>query len=372
MNITKITTLKVLLTTITTALLSNTIQAKNLSSEQFLIGTFGEGVYNVTLDKEQQKLTNQQLMIKAEKPSYLTLGKNHHNLYLYNGIKKTKMQKYLWNSKKKAFSLEQEHNIGEQPGTHIAVNDNQTEVAVSNYNGGDFTIFRQKNNSNKLEKVAYFKPPFSKDTPKKERPKMHYNDWDHQDRFLYLVDLGSHNLQVFDSHADKYTPRLVAQLARTDGPRHFVFHPNNDWMYLLNEWSSSIIVYKQNPKTGDLTQIQRIELLDESYGVKTSSSAIRASKDGKFIYAGIRTTNEIAVLKVGKQGTLTLVQKAPTLGNWPRDFNLSEHEDYIVIANQKSNELNVLKRDTTTGLLSPTKIKLTLPSPTYVGYFNPQ
>ncbi len=48
--------------------------------EQFLIGTYtkktSKGIYKVTLDTDQEKITNVELAIPSQKPAYLQVGQD--------------------------------------------------------------------------------------------------------------------------------------------------------------------------------------------------------------------------------------------------------------------------------------------------------
>jgi 6-phosphogluconolactonase len=53
--------------------------------------------------------------------------------------------------------------------------------------------------------------------------------------------------------ADPLPPVLVRPGA---GPRHFVFHPNNRFMYLLNEYDGSLCPFGYDAHNGSLSEIQ--------------------------------------------------------------------------------------------------------------------
>ena len=47
-----------------------------------------------------------------------------------------------------------------------------------------------------------------------------------------------------------------------------------------------------------------------------------------------------------------MIQSISTEGDFPRDFALSPDNDYVVAANQNSDNLTLYRRDSQTGLLS--------------------
>ena len=51
------------------------------------------------------------------------------------------------------------------------------------------------------------------------------------------------------------------------GPRHFVFSPNNKFIYVSNELDGTVYSYEMNNKTGGLTEIQRIKYFHPQLGI---------------------------------------------------------------------------------------------------------
>ena len=76
-------------------------------------------------------------------------------------------------------------------------------------------------------------------------------------RFVLATDLAQDRLYVysFDAATGKLTPAATpfVSLPSGDGPRHFAFHPNGHWLYLLDEEASTIVFFHYDPATGALT-----------------------------------------------------------------------------------------------------------------------
>ncbi|MCY1460174.1 6-phosphogluconolactonase [compost metagenome] len=67
------------------------------------------------------------------------------------------------------------------------------------------------------------------------------------------------------------------------------------------------------------------------------------------------TANEILVFAVGKNdGQLTFVQRRSVEGDHPREFALDPSGNFLLVANQKSNQIVVMRRDLLTGKLGET------------------
>ncbi|ETJ00218.1 MAG: hypothetical protein Q611_LSC00120G0001, partial [Leuconostoc sp. DORA_2] len=79
-------------------------------------------------------------------------------------------------------------------------------------------------------------------------------------------------------------------------------------------------------------------------------------------YVSNRGHNSLAVFKVTHQGrVLDLVQTIGTAGDFPRDFNIDPSGQYIVVANQNTDNVTVFRRNQESGLL--TKIQQDFPIP---------
>ncbi|NBK42232.1 3-carboxymuconate cyclase, partial [Pseudomonas soli] len=76
------------------------------------------------------------------------------------------------------------------------------------------------------------------------------------------------------------------------------------------------------------------------------------------------TANEIVVYAVGKDdGQLRLVQRRSVEGDHPREFALDPSGNYLLVANQKSNQIVVMRRDPRSGKLGDTLQKLAQQAP---------
>ena len=71
------------------------------------------------------------------------------------------------------------------------------------------------------------------------------------------------------------------------------------------------------------------------------------------MYISNRGHNSLTVYKVIDDGKhLEKIQQIKTEGVFPRDFSLSKNGDYLLCANQNTNDLILYKRDTESGYLS--------------------
>ena len=132
----------------------------------------------------------------------------------------------------------------------------------------------------------------------------------------------------------------------------------------MEELSGSISVYNYQGK-GQLALIQNISALPPDYTGPVGSADIHVSPDGKFLYASNRgESNTIAIFKINQQtGMLILAGHQPTLGKTPRNFNFDPSGNFLLVANQGSDNVIIFRRDKQTGLLTDTGKKIDVGNP---------
>ena len=124
----------------------------------------------------------------------------------------------------------------------------------------------------------------------------------------------------------KPAPQPFAKIKDGGGPRHFIFHPNNKYAYLIEEMGGAVDVFEYgNGKLKAIQQIASVQANDTGF---IGSADIHISADGKFFYASNRGGfNTIAVYKIDQQkGTLTLIDHQSSLGKIPRNFTIDPSE----------------------------------------------
>ncbi|CAM5373002.1 6-phosphogluconolactonase [Bacillus safensis FO-36b] [Bacillus safensis subsp. safensis] len=135
----------------------------------------------------------------------------------------------------------------------------------------------------------------------------------------------------------------------------------------MTELSSEVIVLRYF-EDGHFEEIQTIATIPGDFTENNQGSAIHVSSDGKFVYAGNRGHDSIAIFKADDDGQLSLVEIASSEGNWPRDFVLDPTEEFLVGSNQESSNLVLYKRDKETGRLTVLQSDITVPHPVCVKF----
>ncbi|EWH12117.1 hypothetical protein DS2_00300 [Catenovulum agarivorans DS-2] len=325
------------------------LHAPAQAADYFILGADSEtesGVYQLTIESYTNKAYQLERLIATQDPSYIAMSSDYQSLFAVNeeansGVFAFNYTNGHWT---KAGQIE---GLGDYP-CYVSWNGIRNQLAVATYVSPNYSVIDYTDNQLSLSgQVIHSGAGPHK---RQEAPHPHWMGWSPEGQFLYGVDLGTDQILQFSQQNGQWNAKVAASLQAGDGPRHLAFHPTKNYAYVLNELSNTLVAYEQSVVDGSLTQIQRVNTL--STDKKSQAAAIRLSADGKFIYLTNRGENSIAVFKVLNSGEVQLVQHISTNGNWPRDFNFSYKQDYLLVANRKSDNLAVYSRDKDTGKLT--------------------
>ena len=101
-----------------------------------------------------------------------------------------------------------------------------------------------------------------------------------------------------------------------------------------------------------MTPRQTISTLPPGFAGSNFCSEILVSADGRFVYAGNRLHDSIAIFSVGSDGRLTFVGEEWTRGNYPRSFTFDPTGRFLYCCNQRGDAITVFRVDRGTGGLS--------------------
>ncbi len=171
---------------------------------------------------------------------------------------------------------------------------------------------------------------------------------------LLVADLGTDRLYQFLLQAGGgLTPDPNQPWTQTEpgqGPRHFAFHPNGRWLYLVTELDRSLLVYRYEGHR--LQRVEEYSLLEAADPEDSLAADIHLTEDGRFLYVSVRGPDCLYCFQVEEDGaSLKQLGRFSTEGGCPRNFSLSPDGRFVAVANQQPGTLVIFSRDGTTGLL---------------------
>ncbi len=271
---------------------------------------------------------------------------------------------------------------------HISVDPSGKYVLVSNYGGGTISVIPFDTGTGMLGMATDVEtltgplgplhpvdaPPGSFAISGHDAHHAHMAATDPSGKWLIGCDLGGDMVYVwqFDLASGRLTPANPPSVAVSAGagPRHFAFHPNGRWCYIICEEASIMVFMTFDPATGVLQPQQNLSTLPSSFAGTNFTSEVAFSADGNYLYGANRLHDTIAVFSVDGTGSLKLIGETPTGGDYPRSFGIEPSGNYMYVLNQRSDNIGILKIDRTTGLLTQTGMYAAVGSPSSIAFLS--
>ncbi|MBC6997082.1 lactonase family protein [Cytophaga sp. FL35] len=336
--------------------------------QSILIGTFAtgekQGIYQVQFNSVTGKLSNLEHLVKEENPGYLYLSKDGKHVYSSNGVTPGSISTFTWSKDGTKLTKTGNHPSLGNGACYVSANNEENLIAAANYGSGDMVVYPLDNSGKLIDQPTGKTHSGSGPHKNQKSAHAHCAKFSEDGKFLYVADLGIDQIVGYPIDKNKIGEAFTAlQLNPGDGPRHLIFQPKKNRAYIINELSSTIISATADPVTGVFKKIDKKSTLPHGYEGPNACADIHLSNDGNFLYASNRGHNSIAIFKVSKLGELQLLETEPVRGDWPRNFVLAPNSHFLLVANRKTNNISVFKRDPKSGLLTFTQHQLEVPQP---------
>ncbi|MGO8794367.1 MAG: lactonase family protein [Candidatus Sulfotelmatobacter sp.] len=347
-------------------------------------GSTSKGIYVYRYDAAAGNLTAIGLAAASVNPSYLAIDPSHRFLYAVNETQQYKGKKnsgavsaYAVDRATGRLTLLNEVATGGADPCYIAVDKTGKYVLVANYTAGSIAVFPVLLDGRLGEASTFIQHSGKGTNPaRQEGPHAHSIDVSPDNHFAIVDDLGLDETLVYKfsgSTAAAPDQQLayasMAKAAPGAGPRHFAFHSNGKFGYVINEMASTVSVFSYDPETGALHQLQTISTLPKDFTKENTAAEIEVHPSGKFLYASNRGHDSIAVFAIDPdKGTLTLVEYASTKGQGPRNFEIDPTGTRLFAANEKADNIVEFRINPQTGRLTPTGKVLELSQPVCVRF----
>lgn len=311
--------------------------------------------------------------VKISNPSFVSVSPNEQFVYAVqedaaNNGKGGEIAAFSFNKQTGLLTYINEQPSGGDHPCYVTVDKTGKWVVAGNYSSGSLSVLPVLPDGSLGTATTIIQHEGS--GPNKQRqtkPHVHCTLFSPDNRFLFVPDLGIDKVMIytFDATTGKLTPakQPFAQSIAGAGPRHFCFHPSNKYAYLVEEMSGTVVLYKY--KNGKLKFKQRIRSMPVGDTSDAGSADIHVSPDGNFLYASNRSNaNTIAIFKINqKKGKLALIGHQSTLGRTPRNFNFDPSGNFLLVANQNSDDIVIFRIDKETGLLTDTQQRIEVGKP---------
>jgi 6-phosphogluconolactonase len=172
---------------------------------------------------------------------------------------------------------------------------------------------------------------------------------------VLVADLGLDQVLTYRLGDDGALERTGSyRTAPGAGPRHLALHPTKPLVFVINELGSTISSLRLG-QDGSLQEIATISALPADATMHNDCSDLQISPDGRFLYGCNRGHDSVVILSVdGDTGALGLVGHVPCGGATPRNCGLTPSGRHLLVANQNSDVIAVLRRNEEDGTLADT------------------
>lgn len=354
---------------------------KQSGTQIVYVGTYtskgSDGIYVYKLNMANGELTRLHSVKDVENPSFLAIDPAGgyvyavHELNNYQGkrtgaVRSFKIDPQTWD----LTYLSEQPSYGEHP-CQVTTTPDGKFVLLANYTSGSVSMFPTKEGMIQAASDTAQHVGGGPNTGRQEGPHAHSVTISPDGRFAYAADLGNDKIYIYDL---KKQPGILTpanppfvRTAPGAGPRHFAFHPNGKFAYIITELKSTITAFAYNSDSGALKEIETVSTLPPDFSGESFCADIHITPDGRFLYGSNRGHNSLAIFKIdAASGKLQSVGFQSTLGEWPRNFAIDPTGTWLLAANKNSDNIVVFRIHKKTGELEATGAEAHVSMPTCI------
>lgn len=366
---------------------NNIEQMINANESIFFVGTYtqkeghvdgqGEGVYVYSMNKETGAISYMATSDFVNSPSYLAVHPNGKNVYAVNefdggedGFATVSSFEFDLNDSSLTL-LNQVSSMGQYP-CYLSIDNTGKFILAANYVGGSVVALPIMEDGSLAGYSSYKKHEGGSSHPRQEAPHAHQIIQHPRSGLVAAIDLGADKFYAYELDTITQTLNYLRDFTNPPnmaGPRHMVFHPEKDIVYILNELIGTIEVATFTDSLRLQQKVQMIALQENGDDREPSGGAIKIHPNGEFLYASNRgEINEILAFRIGENGELIKVGAYSSQGETPRDFEIDPSGRFMLVANQDTNTIVTYEIDQETGELIDTGYIEEVPTPVCIKF----
>ena len=344
-----------------------------------------KGIYRATFNASTGELTQPGLVAETEQPSFLAIGPATTRRMLYavnesgNAVLTFRMQPQTGDLQRVG-----QVSSGTAGPCFISIDATGNAAFTANYAGGGVSSYRIQPDgtlSAPVDQVNYKDPArYGTNGPNPARqdgPHPHSATISPDNRFVVVCDLGHDRISIFEidgepAKLETDEPHLFSNNRPGSGPRHVVFHPNQRWVYGVNELDSTVDHYLWTATHASNAQAlltlagPPVKTIAESFAGKSTAAEVAISPNGYFLYVSNRGEDSLVMFTIDQTtGALKESQRISCGGKTPRHFTIDPTGNWILCANQDGGGVTVFRRDAGSGRLTGPVSSLPVPGPMF-------
>ncbi|MGF1451161.1 MAG: lactonase family protein [Opitutales bacterium] len=156
--------------------------------------------------------------------------------------------------------------------------------------------------------------------------------------YLAVGDLGVDKVVIYGPNPASGGLEQIAEARGEDNqqPRHVGWHPNGEWLYVMNEVANTVSALRFN---ADARQLEFFQHIERPGG---AGADLKVHPGGRFVYGSVRGSNALVCYAVdAESGELAQLGVVATGGGNCRSFAISPDGRHLITANQGASNLTV-------------------------------
>lgn len=352
------------------SLLICSMQLFSKDNYQLLVGTYtkntaSEGIYMLNIQPQKQSFQIKTILKGVHNPSFLAVSSDKKFVYAVGEDAPVSMVNAIsLDVKQSSMQLLNQSKVTGTNPCFISVTGKHAITA--NYTSGNVNVFGIQKDGRLSEILQDIQHTGSSVHPTRQAaPHAHQAIYSPDGKFLLTNDLGTDYVYAYQYNPDAEKNVLVPVdsilIEKGSGPRHLAFSKNGRKIYVLHELNGMLSELEFN--AGKFKLLHHVSIIGDKKGI-IGAADIHLSPDGKFVYVTNRGDyNEIICFRIDGKSAPVFVSRHTTTGNAPRNFMITNDGRYLIVGNQRSNQMVVFSRDKKTGVLTNTGFTIDIPSP---------
>ena len=287
--------------------------------EIMYVGTYAErgseGIYVYGFERDKGILHPLQTVNTLASPTFLAIHPSGNYMYSVNRAPVDDSHKnsgsvsaYAIDKTGRLTLLNHKPSFGMGP-CHISIDQTGMQAFISNYVAGNLLVFSINGDGSLgglLDSVRFSGK--SSHPERQTKPYIHSATLSPDNRFVMVADLGTDRIYSYAlSSTGKITPaqKPFVEVKPGSGPRHFTFHPNGQYAYVVEELTSTVCVLRYDQKTGALEVIEdNVKALPDTFTGTNTSADIHTDSKGKYLFMSNRGNESLSIFSIAANGKM--------------------------------------------------------------------
>ena len=331
----------------------------------------GQTLHVLRCDTETGAISLAQTVKSVQGTNYFCFDKDRKNIYTYCGT--------VVDGKKRGTIVRfpfENGRIGEmvrivelpcETPCYISLSPDGGRLGFACY--GSATVGTVSVDGSGLVTIVHDNEGLGTDKKRQDKPHAHCAFFSPDGTSIGMVDLGKDSVLFYDPVTMRSIPEMTIRTDPGDGPRHAVWSKDGKFLFLVNELGNSVMSFAFDGRK--FARVGKWSTLPEGFSEWSKAAAIKLSADGSILMASNRgyEKNSIALYSVDQgKGVLTLRNVASIDGVFPRDFELTPDERFMIVGHKRSDEVCMYRFDRDAYTLTPVGERIGLWNPLCFGF----